>query len=428
MLLGCIADDFTGASDVASTLVRGGMRTVQLVGVPAGTPPPCDAAVVALKSRSVPAAEAVEQSLRALGWLRAQGCRQIVFKYCSTFDSTPQGNIGPVAEALAAELGVRGVVVCPSFPENGRTLYAGHLFVGERLLSESGMEHHPLNPMTDPDIRRWLSLQVTGTVGHVGHATVRRGAEEVRAALAAAAGEGTVLAVVDAVSDEDLTAIGVACRDAPLITGGSGVARQLPGNLVEMGLLRRSRSGFGGARGPAAVLSGSCSPVTMRQVAAHAARHPVVAVDVDGVMAGRVDASTLTGHLVRDREDRPLLFSTAPADAVRALQERYGRERVAHRLDRLFADVARRLVGAGFERLVVAGGETSGAVVAALGVEAMEVGPEIDPGVPALGVPGRDAPLALALKSGNFGGDDLFDRAIDALEGGVGTRAEERWR
>ncbi|HEX4216558.1 MAG TPA: 3-oxo-tetronate kinase [Candidatus Dormibacteraeota bacterium] len=417
MLLGCIADDFTGASDVANMLARGGMRTVQLVGVPAGDPPPCDAAVVALKSRSIPAATAVEQSLAALAWLHLQGCRQVVFKYCSTFDSTPRGNIGPVATALAGELGVRGVVVCPALPENGRTVYEGHLFVGDRLLSESGMEHHPLNPMTDPDIRRWLGLQVTGAIGHVDLVTVRRGPDAIRRALAAIGDAGTTLAVVDAISDEDLTAIGIACREAPLITGGSGVALQLPANLVEMGLLERSSPPFAGARGPAAVLAGSCSPATLRQVSAHAATHPALGVDVDALMTGLLGADELTDSLIAHGDEEPLLYSSASAEKVRAVQERYGGELVAHRLDELFAEVARGLVGARFERLVVAGGETSGAVVAALGVEAMEVGPEIDPGVPALGVLGREAPLALALKSGNFGRDDLFGRAIGVLGG-----------
>ena len=212
MLLGCIADDFTGASDLANTLARGGMATIQFIGLP-GEPAPatCEAGVVALKTRSIPADEAVAASLAALAWLRAQGCRQFLFKYCSTFDSTPRGNIGPVAEALLDELSAPVAVVCPVFPATGRTLFMGHLFVGDRLLNESGMEKHPLNPMTDADIRRWLRLQTKGEVGLISYPTVRRGAAAIRAALDAEAAAGRRLVVVDAITDDDLRAIGGAC-------------------------------------------------------------------------------------------------------------------------------------------------------------------------------------------------------------------------
>src|SRR3954469_10943097 len=222
MLLGVIADDFTGASDIANTLAKGGLATVQFLGLPTKpAPETCEAGVVALKSRSIAAADAVALSIEAFEWLRAQGCRQFVFKYCSTFDSTPEGNIGPVGEALAQALGARGVPACPAFPTAGRTVYQGHLFVGDRLLSESGMENHPLNPMTDPDLRRWLSRQCREPVGLVAWGSVRQGGAAVRKALDAAAGRGERLAIVDAVSDEDLIAIGEACAEAPLVTGGS---------------------------------------------------------------------------------------------------------------------------------------------------------------------------------------------------------------
>lgn len=417
MVLGCIADDFTGASDIANTLTRGGLRTVQLVGIPDGEPPPCDAAVVALKTRSIAAADAVRQSLAALRWLRDRGCRQIVFKYCSTFDSTPAGNIGPVAAALAGELGASGVVVCPAFPETGRTVYQGHLFVGDRLLSESGMEHHPLNPMTDPDLRRWLGRQVEGPVGHVPETVVAQGAVAIREALVEAARAGIRLVVVDAIEDGDLRAIGAACREAPLVTGGSGIALGLPANLIAEGLAPGGEVPFAGAPGPGAVLSGSCSAATRAQVAAHAAAHPTIEVDVDALVAGGLRAEQLVDELLANRAQEPLLSSTAAPDQVADLQRRHGADTVAQALDGLFAAVAAGLVAGGVERLVVAGGETAGAVVSGLGVVGFEVGPEIDPGVPALRVAGRGTPLALALKSGNFGRPDLFTRAIRVLGG-----------
>src|SRR6478735_11606202 len=247
MLLGCIADDSTGASDLANTLVKAGMRTVQFIDVPSGQVQDCDAGVVALKSRSIAAKDAVEQSLAALKWLRAQGCKQFVFKYCSTFDSTPEGNIGPVAQALAKELGAKRVVVCPVFPEAGRTVYQGHLFVHDKLLSESGMEKHPLNPMTDPDIRRWLRLQTSLKVGHVGYGAVRRGAKAIADAVTA---QDEGLIVVDALTDDDLVAIGTACDGAPLVSGGSGIAMGLPDNFRRQGVLRQASQGFSGVAGP----------------------------------------------------------------------------------------------------------------------------------------------------------------------------------
>ncbi|KAB2873116.1 MAG: four-carbon acid sugar kinase family protein, partial [Bauldia sp.] len=279
-ILGCIADDFTGASDLANTLNKGGMVTVQYVGVPSRErPADCEAAVVALKTRSIPAAEAVAESLAALAWLKRQGCRQFLFKYCSTFDSTPEGNIGPVAEALLDALDAPVAVVCPVFPATGRTLFMGHLFVKDRLLSESGMEKHPLTSMTDPDIRRWLRLQTRGEVGLVSYAVVRQGAAAIRAALDGEAAAGRRLVVVDAVVDDDLIGIGAAVAEHRLVTGGSGIAIGLPENFRKMGLLGGDEAGFSPARGPGAVLSGSCSIASRGQVAAYLADHPGLAVD-----------------------------------------------------------------------------------------------------------------------------------------------------
>ena len=414
MILGCIADDFTGAGDVANTLAREGMRTRLFVGAQ-GPFAACDAGVIALKTRSVPAAQAVAQSLAAAERLLEAGCRQILFKYCSTFDSTPDGNIGPVADALAARLNVRGVVVCPAFPATGRTVYQGHLFVGDRLLSESGMERHPLTPMTDPDIRRWLARQVGGPVAHVAHATVTQGPAAIRAALLRAE---AVLAVVDALSEADLRAIGEAAADAPLVTGGSGVALGLPANFRRAGLPLEGGSAFTPARGAALVLSGSCSAATRAQVARYAGHHPALEIDVDALMAGAPVAAEAAAFAQTHADAAPLIYSSAVPERVAAAQARHGREASAAAVEALFGTLARDAVARGVSRIVAAGGETSGAVVSALDVRALDVGPEIDPGVPVLSTAaGGGEGLALALKSGNFGDADFLERAVRMLAG-----------
>ncbi|ADZ69562.1 3-oxo-tetronate kinase [Polymorphum gilvum] len=423
MLLGCIGDDFTGSSDLANTLVKGGMTVTQYCGLPvAPAAPDVEAGVVALKTRSLPAGEAVRQSLAALDWLQAQGCRQIFFKYCSTFDSTPEGNIGPVAEALMQKLGAGHAVVCPAFPAAGRSLYQGHLFVGDRLLNESGMEAHPLTPMTDPDIRRWLRLQTRQAVGHVAHADVMRGAEAIAEALAREAARGAGLIVVDAVSDGDLHAIGTASVDLPLVTGGSGVALGLPENFRRAGLLTGRSWSFEGVRGPGVVLSGSCSQATRRQVEIYRRDYPALEITADAVMEGRLRIGDIVAFVLSGQPQAPLVYSSADPQTVRRAQEAYGAAALAEAIEALFADLAAALSATGIQRLVSAGGETSGAVVTGLGCSALRIGPEIDPGVPALRV--EDAPLALALKSGNFGGDDFFARALAVLAGG--TAAGER--
>jgi uncharacterized protein YgbK (DUF1537 family) len=412
MLLGVIADDFTGASDIANTLARGGLATIQFLGVPgSAAPTDCEVGVVALKSRSIAAGEAVRLSLGALDWLKGQGCRQFVFKYCSTFDSTSEGNIGPVGEALARALGAKGVPACPAFPTAGRTVYQGHLFVGDRLLNESGLEHHPLNPMTDADLRRWLARQTQEPVGLVPWTVVRRGGAAIREALDAAGSRGERLVIVDAISDDDLLAIGEASADAPLLTGGSGIALGLPRNFIRRKLAGRGQGVFRPVAGAGAILAGSCSKATLGQVEIHRRDHPVLEVTVEAVMEGRVSAAALAAFVLGHKDTAPLVYSSAPPERVRAVQDRFGRDAVAHRLDALFADAARTVVQGGVRRLVVAGGETSGAVVTALGIDALAIGPEIDPGVPALTRIGG-SPLALALKSGNFGSDDFFARAL----------------
>lgn len=417
MLLGCIGDDFTGSSDLGNTLTKAGMHTVQYVGVPRGpAAPDVEAGVVALKSRSIPVAEAVSLSLAALDWLRDQGCRQFLFKYCSTFDSTPEGNIGPVAEALADALDADRVIVCPAFPTAGRSVYQGHLFVRDRLLNESGMEHHPLTPMTDPDIRRWLGLQTRGSVGLVGAADVLAGPAAIREAVAREMAAGHRLMVADAMRDADLMALGAAAADHRLITGGSGIAMGLPANFAARGELAGGLSGWRGEAGPAAALSGSCSTATREQVRRHReAGHPQFEITAEAVMAGAVTAADIAAWVAAN-PGLPLAYSSADPATVLAAQERYGREIIAGRMEALFAEAARALVAGGVRRLITAGGETSGAVVEGLGLDQLRIGPEIDPGVPIV----RAGPdLLLALKSGNFGAPDFFAKTAAMMTEGA---------
>jgi uncharacterized protein YgbK (DUF1537 family) len=421
VLLGCIADDFTGATDLANTLVRAGMRTVQTIGVPedARLAGDADAVVVALKSRTIPAAEAVSQSLAALRWLRGAGARQIYFKYCSTFDSTPAGNIGPVADSLLDALGADFAIACPAFPENARTIYKGHLFVGDALLSDSPMKDHPLTPMTDANLVRVLARQTTRAVALVEHKTVRRGAAAIRERFAELRARGAAYAVIDALADEDLMAIGAACADHALVTAGSGVALGLPQNFFAAGLMqpRPDAARLPAAGGKPAVLAGSCSAATRRQVALMAARHPAHALDpVADPDPARLAEKALTAVAGALEAGKPLLvYSTAEPAEVAAVQAKLGAERAATLIEDTLALVARRLVASGVRRLVVAGGETSGAVVKALGVRALAIGPQIDPGVPWTMSAGSEPRIALALKSGNFGADDFFEKALGLM-------------
>lgn len=412
LLLGCIADDFTGASDLANTLAGEGMCTTQYIDVPRDDHPcECEAAVIALKSRSINATEAVEQSLQALRWLQAKGASQFLFKYCSTFDSTPAGNIGPVAEALAKELNTGAVVVCPAFPTTGRTVYQGHLFVFDKLLNESGLENHPLNPMTDADLRRWLSLQTKQAIGHIDQAVVNDGVNAINRALAQSADRGETLVVVDATADQDLRNIGKACINAKLLTGGSGIALGLPDNFKQQGKLANASSGFEPQNGKAAILCGSCSEATRAQIKAYQ-QGPLIELDVDAVLRGDDCVTDIISKLPDDKT--ALIFSSADPATVKQLQASHGADVVAHAVEGFFATLAVALVDNGINRLVVAGGETSGAVISALKLKAFNIGPEIDPGVPALSTIGKPS-LAVALKSGNFGGTDFFDKALKAL-------------
>jgi uncharacterized protein YgbK (DUF1537 family) len=424
VLLGAIADDFTGATDLCNTLVRRGMRTVQLIDVPApGTEvADAEAVVVALKSRTIPAKEAIEKSLAALGWLEAAGARQILFKYCSTFDSTDAGNIGPVAEALMEALGTDFTLFCPAFPENGRTIYLGYLFVGDVLLSESGMRDHPLTPMRDPSLVRVLQRQARGNVGLVPQYDVARGPVAIRDAFASLRQAGFRHAIVDAIEDHDLEAIGEAAADFPLITGGSGIALGLPENFRRLGLIGDSAAAdvLPPVAGPAVVLSGSCSPATLAQVAYMRERAPVFTIDPIAIADGRPVAEAAIDWAKPLLGDRPVLISaTAPPEVVAEAQCRLGRERAGALVEETLAAIARGLAALGTRRFVVAGGETAGAVVQALAITGLRIGRQIDPGVPwTASLPGSlgEPVLALALKSGNFGAPDFFLRAFNVLD------------
>jgi len=416
MLLGCIGDDFTGSSDLANTLAKQGMRTVQYSGVP---DKPADdnvaAGVVALKSRSIPAEEAIHQSLKALKWLQEQGCQQFFYKYCSTFDSTPKGNIGPVAGALIEALGADRVIVCPAFPGTGRSVYLGHLFVNDTLLSESGMQNHPLTPMIDSDIRRWLAKQTEFEVGHVSALDVFAGAAAIKSCLDMQHDANKRLIVVDAIRDEDLMEIGRAAANLPLITGGSGIAMGLPENFRKNGQIGEKNSIWTGENGRCVVLSGSCSSATRGQVEVHSRNNPSMEISPADVINDTINTDVASGWLL-EQPGVPLLYSSAAPEKVEAAQNTFGRETSSHALETFFADVAKRIIGAGVNRLIVAGGETSGAVAEALDITSMEIGPEIDPGVPAM----RAKPdLVLALKSGNFGAEDFFTKAVRILSQGA---------
>jgi uncharacterized protein YgbK (DUF1537 family) len=421
-LLGCIADDFTGATDLANMLVRGGMRTVQSIGIPSAEVAAgldADAIVIALKSRTTPVAEAVAESLAALEWLQARGCEQIFFKYCSTFDSTAAGNIGQVSEALLDKLGSDFTLACPAFPENGRTIFRGHLFVQDQLLSESGMQHHPLTPMGDANLVRVLQSQTTRKVGLLRYDAVSGGVEAVQKRIAELRADGVAMAVADALSDADLYTLGTACADLPLLTGGSGLALGLPENFRRAGKLRDfDVSELPQVAGGEVVLAGSASVATNGQVAAWLqAGRPAYRIDPLALAAGKPIVSEALAF-ARDATQTVLIYATSAPDEVKAVQQQLGVERAGAMVEEALGEIASGLRDAGVRRFVVAGGETSGAVVQALGVQLLQIGAQIDPGVPAT-ISSTAEPLALALKSGNFGGRDFFAKALKQLAGGA---------
>lgn len=411
--LGVIADDFTGATDIAGFLVANGLRTIQLSGVQElhSIPADVDAIVISLKSRSNPTGEAVEQSLEALRRLKDVGATRFYFKYCSTFDSTPTGNIGPVTDALLDDLGQEFTVVCPALPVNGRTIYKGYLFVGDVPLHESGMRNHPVTPMTDSNLMRLMEGQSEGKAGNVPVGVVDGGAAAVREALATLRESGVRYAVLDALNDEHLRTLGAAVADLVLVTGGSGLGGAIASTLTE-----DSRSsdpgGWTPVPGRGVVLSGSCSVMTNRQVDDYKGRAPSLAISVDRLLRDPAgyEAEILEWVLAQPAGGpAPLVYATAGPEDVRRLQEKFGASVTSEAIESLFANLARGLAAAGVTRFIVAGGETSGSVTTALGVSGFHVGPQIAPGVPR--VRSLDQRLELALKSGNFGGVDFFTTA-----------------
>lgn len=426
LLFGSVADDFTGASDLADTLVASGLGTILLIGPPEDQRLPAEttdaeAVIFALKTRSIQASEAVRQSLAAVRSLRSAGCRHLYFKYCSTFDSTDAGNIGPVADALLDEVEDNFTIFCPAFPKNGRKIFNGYLFVGPVLLSESGMQNHPLTPMADPNLVRVLQGQTRHKVGLIGFEAVSRGAPAIRAAMQKLRGKGVRYAIVDAVDENDLSAIGAAALDEGLVftTGGSGLGGGLALSLrtpAESGT-KRAAMRFPKVQGPAAVIAGSCSRATLRQIEHFVkADKPFFRVEIGSLLAGkeRVVAQALAWAKPRLGSEPLLIAASEPATAVAQHQQTHGREHVGHLIESALAEIAHGLVSAGVRRLILAGGETSSAAVERLDVRSLRIGPTIDPGVPWTFSLGND-PLALALKSGNFGAPDFFTAAFNKL-------------
>jgi len=420
MRLGCIADDLTGASDLALMLAREGLRTIQTIGVPHEDLDlsAADAVVVALKSRTIPPQQAIDQSLAAAAALRKAGASHLFFKYCSTFDSTDEGNIGPVTEALLAFTGSDFTLACPAFPANGRTIYKGHLFVNGVPLHESSMKDHPLTPMRDSNLVRVLQRQTELSVGLVPYEDVEAGPDALRSAFARERAAGHRVVIVDAVSDTHLRSIGMAAADFPLITGGSGVAMGLPAayRQGDASAAAPRGAGFDAPDGRPIILAGSCSSATQGQVkVAIDAGIPALRLDPMQLASKDVTAQTALDWLASQQTNGPvLIYSTSTPDDVQAVQGKLGRMNAGEIVEKTLADIARALPALGFTRIIVAGGETSGAVVNALDVQALTIGPEIDPGVPwtrSLG--GVD--LALALKSGNFGAPDFFLKAWTML-------------
>lgn len=421
LALGCIADDYTGASDLADMLTRCGLRTVQTIGVPDDklALPEVDAVVVSLKSRSIEAATAVARSREADKWLRARGASHVLFKICSTFDSTDAGNIGPVMDALRADSGDAIVLVTPAFPGTGRTVYQGNLFVGSVPLNESPLKDHPLNPMHDSNLVRVLTRQSRSKVSLVDLATVAKGADAIRARLAELAKQGVSAAVIDSVFDPELETIGQVALDHRLSVGASGMGLGLARGLVASGRVKAASPNADqkAVGGPVACLAGSCSQATLAQIAQAEKSMPVLRLDPEKIVMGEGEAERALAWALQHLGKGPILIaSSSSPDQVAALQAKHGRDAAGHAIEQAMAAISEALVIAGVRRLVIAGGETSGAVVDRLGIPAFLVGPEIAAGVPVLRCVGwSKGEAVMALKSGNFGGPDFFNDAIGLM-------------
>lgn len=419
ILLGCIADDFTGATDLASFLVQSGMRTVQLIGVP--TEPvdlsDVDAVVIALKSRTLPSKVAVAQSIEALEWLKQFNCEQYYFKYCSTFDSTEKGNIGPVTDALLDNLGENFTIICPSLPVNGRTVYKGNLFVNDELLSESGMRNHPLTPMTDANLMRVMASQASGQVGLVPFEVVSKGAESIKQAFMKLAKEHRY-AVIDTLSNKDLYIIGEACADLKLLTGGSGLSVGLAKNYEDKGLfkIRNNSAELSKIKGETVVLSGSCSVMTQKQVARFKESFQSKKISPLELASGKSSLDDFITWFEKNRNAGALMFyATDTPENIKLVQTQLGVEKASEIVENFMAGLVSALNKRGVTKFIVAGGETSGAVVKALNPKMLKIGESIAPGVPLTEIVG-DSPKLVALKSGNFGDEYFFEKALEVMQ------------
>ena len=418
-VLGCIADDFTGATDLAGLLARSGMRISLHIGVP--TQPPSETSpfeIIALKSRAANVSEAVAETRAALDWLQRAGAQRFFWKYCSTFDSTMEGNIGPVAEALMNDLGTAQTIYCPAFPENGRSIFMGNLFVGQQPLAESPMKDHPLTPMHDSNLVRLLRPQVTKPVGLADRLTVAQGASALRTKLDMLNAEGVAHVVVDAVADEDLLVIAEACRHMPLMTGGSAIAMPLPALYLADGTLSADAPKIPSPKvgKGTVILSGSCSAMTNKQVATYINKSaPTYRLDPLELVKSGANA-VLNWLKLQDLSQAPLVYATADPISVKATQDALGTAAIGKIIEEILALCAVAMRDAGARRIIVAGGETSGAVTKALGVTHLDIGAEIAPGVPWTFCQSDGNQMALALKSGNFGAETFFTDAQNKLD------------
>lgn len=417
--LGCIADDFTGATDLANMLVKGGLKTIQLLGTPSKNDvvPSVDAVIIALKTRTIPVEDAIEQSLQAMNWLKNAGAKQFFFKYCSTFDSTDEGNIGPVIDALMAGLETQFTIACPAFPETERTIFKGHLFVGDKLLSDSPMKDHPLTPMTDSNLVSTLSRQTSQKVGLVEYTNISGGPSEIKKAFNQLQKEDVAIAVTDVLNDEHLYFLGEAVKDFKLITGGSGIALGLPSQLKSQENHKEETTvhKLPEVLGKELILSGSCSEMTLAQVNEFSKKYctlklnPVELAESNSALDNAVD------WVIQAKGKKPILvYASAPPDAVKEVQQRLGRDLASSTVENALAKIARAAVQNGFRRIVVAGGETAGAVVSKLGIKGIMIGEQIDPGVPTTVSIGNPS-IGLVLKSGNFGSADFFEKALKVM-------------
>ena len=417
--LGCIADDFTGATDLANMLVKGGLKTIQLLGTPrkSDVVPSVDAVIIALKTRTIPVEEAIEQSLRALNWLKSAGAEKFFFKYCSTFDSTDDGNIGPIIDALMADLETPFTIACPAFPETERTIFKGHLFVGDKLLSDSPMRYHPLTPMTDSNLVSTLSRQTSQKVGLVQYTDILGGPSEIRKAFDQLRKEDVAIAITDVLNDEHLYFLGEAVKDFKLITGGSGISLGLPSQLKSRNNHKEKITAHKLPKvlGKELILSGSCSEMTLAQVNEFSKKYRTLKLNPIELAESNASLENAVDWVIQAKGEEPILvYASAPPDAVNEAQKRLGRDLASSTVENALAKIASAAVQNGFRRIVIAGGETAGAVVSNLGIKGIMIGEQIDPGVPTTVSIGNPS-IGLVLKSGNFGSADFFEKSLKVM-------------